>query len=919
MEIKKRLILTGSSVVNAVLLYDEGEEYPVFLESLHNTIIFPTLIESGYKLTELPYGFIKNGVTFDQLPVENYSCTDVQTELMYNSIGVKLPYDELKKHIDVKEVQGRNLPPVNYTIHTREELLQYLDATAVANSDEDFKPLNYFVAPEARFSLEEYKNTDNHKYVSLINKRREMSLVKFYKLVDWLLTVNLKPNYTAMDVLDAYFAWGMDGLDYTCISSRRESRAFMLSPNRNVTSPVKRRTQGFVDGMGNLLTPPDERDVVWQLPSKDPTYVTDLTRGMQMNDTKVVEFQCMAKQDVTILEGTEYNIQYTTDMLLMQRQTYTPIRVKSPVEIGRFIDLKLALPTAKEKLYEHCMLLALARMLYDKRKPQVKVSSYDALRTCGANPKTALDYIVTKFDLAKERKMTTEEDAPRITYPEIEMYLQGEDVSEAAKSFLSDCISGVFNIDNIANGKQAESLISIDSVFNELYAIHNVMGISLEEIYKRFTEITPDMKWLVFSNGEYQHSVEVSQLRFSINGYLSDVQDYDLQNSRDCSFFTYVTMIAREVGVPECRRHVGIEFLLVSKNKKQVREVLEQLENMYEEKVVTTIPDATKQARLLRHKHMFALSRFFEAGLKGTITWTKDLGDVTVPAMPSMSQICKAHMENKIENLTTYCSFTTNSVSASNLTFNAYCVNAYITPEYVIPRGKSPIREVAFFAAWNDWAHTNPAVLGQLVDLGVLPAGWRSWSERYLEEQFVQRDMADFDNIDSLQYYSDNANQEIFVYPDNIEFTSVTHPIDYMFPGLAVTEDETDKVMPVPRQGQPVIRIGVFRDITIDDYRDKLYPSTAVEVADQYIRPFRGYDAEAFIIKENIFEVLPKEDGIPLTVMQASESVYVSDTKQVMNFRRLVELDTNKYPIVNVYGRIYLVRTADGRLWEAKI
>ena len=64
MEIKKRLIMPGSAEVNAVLLNDEGEEYPVFLESLHNTIIFPLLLESGYKLTSLPYGFVKNGVTY---------------------------------------------------------------------------------------------------------------------------------------------------------------------------------------------------------------------------------------------------------------------------------------------------------------------------------------------------------------------------------------------------------------------------------------------------------------------------------------------------------------------------------------------------------------------------------------------------------------------------------------------------------------------------------------------------------------------------------------------------------------------------------------------------------------------------------------------------------------------------------------
>lgn len=920
MEIKKRLIMTGANDVNGVLIYDEGEEYPVFLESLHNTIIFPMLVESGYKLTGLPYGFIKNGVPFDKLPVEHYNCSDIETERMYNSIGVKLPYDELKKYIDVQAAQGRDLPPTNYTIHTREELLEYLEATAIADTDEDFKPLNYFVAPDALFTLQEYKSLENHKYISLISRRREMSLRKFHNLVKWLLTINLKPNYTVMDVLDAYFAWGMDGLKFTCLNARREARAFMLSPNRHVSAPVIRRTQGFVDGLGNLLTPPMERDVVWQLPSKDPEYLAEITRGLKPNETVVSEFRCPARQEVSILEGVDLNVQYTTDMVLMQLQTYPSIRVKSPVESGIFIDLKLALPSAAETLYTHCTLLALSRLIYDRRKPQYKVSSYNALKTCGTNPKAALDYIITKFDLAKERRNVTEEDAPRVTYDDIEAYLQGEDISDTSRTFLDDCINGVFDIDNVSKGKQLESSVSTDSLFNALYAIHYVMGISLEDMYKRINDITPDMKWITFSNGEFEHHIEVSPLRHSTNGYLHDIQSYDLQNSRDCSFFTYITMVAREVGVPECRRHVGMEFLLVNKNKKQVKEVIEQLETMFEEKVSTSIADAHKQASLMRHKHMFALSRFFEIGLKGTITWPKDLGAVVQPAMPSMVSTCKAHMENKIESLTTYCGFTTNSASAATLTFNAYCVNAYVTPEYVIPRGQSPIREVAFFAAWNDWAHTNPAVLGQLVELGALPAGFRSWSERYFDEQFVQRSLADYDNIDSLQYYSDNANQEIFTYPADMEFVSVTHPINYMFPGISNKDgEESAGVLPVPREGQPIVRIGAYRDITVDDYRDKLYPSEAIAEKDQYIVPFRGYSAEAFMVAEDIFNKLPIENGVPLTVMSASETVYVTDTKEIINFRRLVELDFNKYPIVNVYGRIYLVRSADGRLWEARI
>lgn len=209
MLLKKRLIVDGGAEPTAVLINDEGEEYPVFLESLHNTVILPELMKSGYTLTSLPYGFVKDGVSFDKLPVETYTPTDVETELMYNSIGVKMNYDDIKAYISVSDAVGLPTPPTEYTIHTREELISYLSATAVATLDDDFLPLNYFVAPDARFDIKEYLHSDNHKWVELITKRREMTLVKFHKLVAWLREKGLiGANYTAIDVLDAYFSWG---------------------------------------------------------------------------------------------------------------------------------------------------------------------------------------------------------------------------------------------------------------------------------------------------------------------------------------------------------------------------------------------------------------------------------------------------------------------------------------------------------------------------------------------------------------------------------------------------------------------------------------------------------------------------------------------------------------------------------------
>ena len=102
MEIKSRLRVLNANEVNAVMLQDGNEIYPVFLKSLTNTIIFPELINSGYKLDSLPYGFVKDGTRLSDLPVENYQLSEAEEEAMYNSIGVPVDNDELKKHIDTE-------------------------------------------------------------------------------------------------------------------------------------------------------------------------------------------------------------------------------------------------------------------------------------------------------------------------------------------------------------------------------------------------------------------------------------------------------------------------------------------------------------------------------------------------------------------------------------------------------------------------------------------------------------------------------------------------------------------------------------------------------------------------------------------------------------------------------------------------
>ena len=124
MDITKRLIVNNAGVVNAVMINDEGEEYPVHLQALHNSTYLPLLLQSGYTLTSLPYGFVKGSLKFDDIPVENVTMSPAEEENLVMRIGAKIPIEEIKKILTVPDIAVMEMPATDYTINTREELLE---------------------------------------------------------------------------------------------------------------------------------------------------------------------------------------------------------------------------------------------------------------------------------------------------------------------------------------------------------------------------------------------------------------------------------------------------------------------------------------------------------------------------------------------------------------------------------------------------------------------------------------------------------------------------------------------------------------------------------------------------------------------------------------------------------------------------
>ena len=922
MEIKKRLYVQNSQEVNAVLINDEGEEYPVFLESLHNNIIFPTLLESGYKIVSMPYGFMKDGVMLDDLPCEVMNVEGQALEYMYNSIGTKLSYEEINSHIDAREAVGLPIPPTNYTINTREEFIEYLESLEIVSNSEDFYPINYFVSPSARFTIEEYIDKRFSKYVNIICNRRTMSLKKFHKLVAWLQQFGLSPAAKPLDVIEAYFAWGFDGVNLAVMSKRREQRREELAPFINGGKTYRRRTLGFVDRAGNMYTPEDQHDIVWK-PLMAQDEFERAIQNIPMGEVSVIPFHATAMQEVVVCDcSNNLTCVFSTDLLKFSRWSQPTLRVESIVGKGTSLSLNMAMPSKVEELVDDCMLHALARDLYNKRRCPYKVSSYDALLASGFTPRTAVEYITRNANIyAKNQNagsfgLSDEDsgDLPEIGYAVLEDFFAGRSVTDKERSLINDIIDGVISTDQISVGKSRDDNANTESLYQFLYAVHHVFKVPLEEINQKIKSVDSNTHVITFSGKGLNATMSVDPLLGALKGYNNDLNDYLLRRGKQSNYFIYVLRVAREVGVEGADRHVGVEFFMANAIRTDVKNVLNKLAEIYKERVEMSIPNPALREKFLESTNNWCFKAFFEISFKGTYSFPTQLGGGTTSVTPDMRQVCINNTERKIESLNTLCKYMCNM--SNKISFNGYCTNAYITPTHVIPRQGVTLKAYPFYTLWYDWRNESPEVWEQLVQNGILEPDFVPWGNRYSSEAFLQRSIAELDQGDSLLAYYNRAVDEVDNCDPSLDFKAVTHPIEYLYPGLYVDEEKEEKLLDIPREGAPVIRLGLVDTLTFEGSNHLRFPKEPAVEVDQYIREFNGFDTDTLMNVPNVLNKLP--DGISNLIVYG-DYIAPTDSNESYNFRRIAELIAKGYPIIHLYDRKYIFTSTNGKIWEVQV
>lgn len=236
MRVISRKTRNGDSIGYLIEL-DAGLNAIVPERSLYDESIVAELIEAGYKYTNYqgdikgPDGINVKDLVADEVDESKQEDSDAMT--LYDDFNDILTEQQMQKFItfDVGSLKTVNFrEPIKVLYKTHAELLQYLRQFSQGNRQVldvfDLFPVNAFCSQEALFTLQERIDNANDFYdaMRLIEKRRvfrdKVQLIMFLDKCAELGVIEKKDKYTDVDFLNAYNAWGPEGLNVNVVDMR---------------------------------------------------------------------------------------------------------------------------------------------------------------------------------------------------------------------------------------------------------------------------------------------------------------------------------------------------------------------------------------------------------------------------------------------------------------------------------------------------------------------------------------------------------------------------------------------------------------------------------------------------------------------------------------------------------------------------
>lgn len=228
MQILNKIVDNGTIVGYQV---EDGQfTLPMCKKALYVEMYMNPLIQAGYKyygydadLIEDPSGVpICNHPAMDRNEVDELEWA-ASLDLASSSA---LSDAEASKFYTFREESAYKFKTEpSYQINTREEFIAYLEQAASTffgvNYVTDNRPINYFVNPDALFTIDEViEHPEYKKYFDIMVKRHHIRNYGTYtQLIEWLCERGVLNTHTPTmaEFLSAYYAWGPEGIKDKCV------------------------------------------------------------------------------------------------------------------------------------------------------------------------------------------------------------------------------------------------------------------------------------------------------------------------------------------------------------------------------------------------------------------------------------------------------------------------------------------------------------------------------------------------------------------------------------------------------------------------------------------------------------------------------------------------------------------------------
>lgn len=940
MKVVEKLRIDGNE--NAYMMEDSGTRYPVFEDTLCAGEIFDALISEGYKYCGVPFDFRLNGASILSLPVRDYAPTEDEMQDMFDLAG--LPHktqEELRSALSVDDVTYIKEPPADYTIATREEFLEYLRTVQMMGSAIDFKPINYFVHPSARFTIDEWKSGEFVDYFRIMEDRRCMSYHKFLNLRNWLCEIGMDPNGSEFDIIDMYYSWGIDGISANYVTRTSKltyilEDVYMQEGMEMDVFEIMRNEYALVDRYGAVIPPKDVEPSPqgWKVALKNGTQSSTFKRkvsALKEYEQGVVPIKTESSERVLVLTTLRDTINITATHIKCGRLTMRNMTVMSPDITAAVLPSYYWSAIHDTKVKEMAELRSLAYEVLRRRKYASDASTYKALTAAGCDIKGAIMYVI---DQTLASRADTEDYAEFVkdfpTEAEVDLYLSGDfDEDSLPESIqvridvIKEIVSGTLNIDNVAAGATADKSFDVTSVYSYLYAAYFCNDtVTMEMLREVCTHLSDHLVKRADASGETEEFLPIKYGLFTINipcpeingkieGYQADLRRYKVMQADQCCGFLRVVQIAKEFGQPEANDHVAFEADTVNlrKDKKIAERNLERLMEIFEEQLQNVAKNMQPTLRL--YKRTTCMREYFRIADTGVMKFSREFGSTTVEVPEDLVLSIRSTITRKITSTAVYC-----ARMYEDKWFTHYCVNADITPYRIYPKKGYKIPMANLVALWYDLSAMGAsAIVANLTSAGYIYPGFIPWTLRYTTDAYFSTEkMPKETDLTRYVRYCEKYRQDTKLDED---FIKAPHMETLIYGIFDAGDTREDVGKPNREEGvAPQMKISTGDFVTSDTAVSpgKLNVENLTSTTDVLSR-FVGFDHEDFYMIPDINKVeLPTRAENYITV-DSDCTISTADREDLPPYS-VTELVGMDYPVIQLWGRKYIFSDLYGRLWK---